>query len=51
VEITQGDLKGLKGEMIKHLNKFKVLIRIEVIQQNLLVNINPSYLKKVGQMA
>ena len=51
VEITQGDLKGLKGEMIKHLNKFKVLIRIEVIQQNLLVNINPSFLKKVGQMA
>ena len=51
VEIIEGDLKGLKGEMIKHLNKFKVLIRIEVIQQNLLVNINPSYLKKVGQMA
>ena len=50
VEITEGELKGLKGEMIKHLNKFKVLIRIEVIQQNLLVNINPSYLKKVGQM-
>ncbi len=50
VEITQGDLKGLKGEMVEHLNKYKVLIRIEAIQQNLLVNINPSYLKKVGQM-
>lgn len=49
VEVTKGNLKGLNGELIQHLNKFKVLIRIEVIQQNLLVNINPSYLKKMEQ--
>jgi len=49
VEVTQGGLQGLKGEMVKHLNKFKVLIRLEVIDQNLLVNINPSYLKKMEE--
>ncbi len=49
VEVTQGNLQGLEGEMVKHLNKFKVLIRLEVIDQNLLVNINPSYLKKMEE--
>ena len=51
VEVTTGDLKGLKGEMVEHLNRFKVLIRLEVIQQNIIININPSYLKKVEQTA
>lgn len=46
VEINTGKLKGLKGELVQHLNKYKVLIRIESINQNLLVHINPSYLKK-----
>ncbi|MFP4605959.1 MAG: UpxY family transcription antiterminator [Bacteroidales bacterium] len=49
VEVKQGRLKGLQGEMVRHLNKYKVLIRIEVIQQNLMVNINPSYLKKMEE--
>lgn len=47
VEITHGKLKGLLGEMVYHLNKYKVLIRIESINQNILVRINPSDLKKV----
>ena len=47
VEITHGKLKGLTGEMVYHLNKYKVLIRIESINQNILVRINPSDLKKV----
>ena len=47
VEIQTGNLKGIQGELIKQLNRYKVLIRIDVIQQNLLVNINPSYLKKL----
>lgn len=51
VEVTQGGLKGLQGEMVEHLNKFKVLIRLEIVQQNILVNINPSYLKKVEKTA
>ncbi len=47
VEVTQGSLKGLVGEMVYHLNKYKVLVRVESINQNILIKINPSYLKKV----
>ncbi len=47
VEVTQGSLKGLVGEMVHHLNKYKVLVRVESINQNILIKINPSYLKKV----
>lgn len=47
VEVTRGSLKGLLGELIYHLNKYKVLIRIESINQNILVRLNPSFLKKV----
>ncbi len=47
VEVTQGSLKGLVGEMVHHLNKYKVLVRIESVNQNILIRINPSYLKKV----
>ncbi|MFP4622418.1 MAG: UpxY family transcription antiterminator [Bacteroidales bacterium] len=48
VEIQAGGLKGFKGELVQQLNRYKVLLRIDVIQQNLLININPSYLKKVA---
>ena len=47
VEITKGSLKGFFGEMVHHLNKYKVLVRISSINQNILIRINPSYLKKV----
>jgi len=47
VEVTRGSLKGLLGELVHHLNKYKVLIRIESINQNILVRLNPSFLKKV----
>jgi len=49
VAINGGNLKGLKGELIKHVNRYKVLIRIDAIQQNLLININPSLLEKVAE--
>lgn len=47
VHVEKGSLKGLYGEMVHHLNKYKVLVRIESINQNILIRINPSYLKKV----
>lgn len=47
VEIQTGKLKGFKGELVKQLGRYKVLLRIDAIQQNLLININPSYLKKL----
>ena len=49
VKVTGGNLQGLKGELIKHVNRYKVLIRIDAIQQNLLININPSLLEKVQE--
>ena len=49
VKVTGGNLQGLKGELIKHVNRYKVLIRIDAIQQNLLININPSLLEKVSE--
>ncbi|MFP4025531.1 MAG: UpxY family transcription antiterminator [Thiohalospira sp.] len=47
VKVEHGSLKGLEGELVYHLNKYKVLVRIESINQNILIRINPSYLKKV----
>jgi len=47
VMVESGTLKGLFGEMVHHLNKYKVLVRIESINQNILIKINPSHLKKV----
>lgn len=47
VEIIHGSLKGFFGEMVHHLNKYKILVRISSINQNILIRINPSYLKKV----
>jgi transcriptional antiterminator RfaH len=47
VKVEHGSLKDLKGELVHHLNKYKVLVRIESINQNILIRINPSYLKKV----
>ena len=47
VEVSEGSLKGLLGEMVHHLNKYTVLVRIESINQNILIKINPSHLKKV----
>lgn len=47
VRVEEGLLKGLEGELVYHLNKYKVLVRIESINQNILIRINPSNLKKV----
>ncbi len=47
VKVEHGSLKNLEGELVHHLNKYKVLVRIASINQNILIRINPSYLKKV----
>ncbi len=47
VMVESGSLKGLYGELVHHLNKYKVLVRITSINQNILIKINPSHLKKV----
>jgi transcription antitermination factor NusG len=47
VEVSRGKLKGLRGELIEHVNQKKVLIRLETIQQNILVHIHPAFLDKL----
>ena len=51
VKVTKGHLKNFSGELIQHLNKYKVLVRLDIVQQNLLIHVNPSYLEKVQQEA
>lgn len=46
IEVTLGSMKGLKGELVKTGRKSRVLVRIDHINQNLLVNIPASYLTK-----
>ena len=46
IYIERGSLKGLKGILIEHRAKQKVLIRINSIKQNILLNIHPAFLKK-----
>jgi transcriptional antiterminator RfaH len=47
VEVEHGVLSGLTGELIKIKNKKKVLVRIDRIDQNLIVDIPAAFLKKL----
>ncbi|NOZ45981.1 MAG: UpxY family transcription antiterminator [Chlorobi bacterium] len=49
VEVERGPLKELKGYLVTYHGKHKVLIRIDVINQNLLLEIPASFLRKVYQ--
>ena len=44
VKVAMGQLKGLTGELVQESKKNRFLVRIEEINQNLLVNIPSSYL-------
>ena len=45
VEVTQGAMKGLQGELVEYRGKKKVVIRIDTIGQNLLVDIPAAYVR------
>lgn len=47
VEVDRGALKGLRGNLIHYNGKYKVLIRIDIINQNILVEIPVTHLQKV----
>ena len=47
VEVNSGPLKELRGFLVHYHGKHKVLIRIDSIDQNLLVDIPVAFLKKV----
>ena len=46
VEVYRGALKGFKGILVEYKGQKRALLRIEAINQSLLVEIHPSNLKK-----
>jgi len=46
VEVTAGALKGLKGELISEGNRRRLLIRIDRIDQNLVIELSPGLVKR-----
>lgn len=48
IEVTEGSLKGLKGELIGLKGKKKVLIRLDVIDKNILIDIPLTMIRKFG---
>lgn len=46
VYVERGSLKGLKGILIEHRARQKVLVRIDSIEQNIFINIHTALLKK-----
>jgi transcription antitermination factor NusG len=47
VEVTSGSLVGLTGELIRIGNKNRVVIRIDRLDQNLVVKIPKAFLRKI----
>jgi len=47
VEVMTGSLKGLTGELIKTGRKKRVIIRIDKLEQNIVVTIPVSFLRKI----
>lgn len=49
VEVTTGPLKGLMGELVKVGSRKRVVVRIEKIEQNIILAISPAFLKKISR--
>jgi len=47
VEVTTGALKGLSGELIRIGSKKKMVIRLDKLDQNIIVTIPVTFLKKI----
>jgi transcriptional antiterminator RfaH len=47
VEVVSGSLVGLTGELIKIGNRNRFIIRIDSLEQNLILNIPKTFLKKI----
>jgi transcriptional antiterminator RfaH len=47
VEVTSGSLRGLTGELISFGGKKRVVVRIDRLDQNIIVTIPSTFLKKV----
>jgi transcriptional antiterminator RfaH len=47
VEVVRGTLQGFKGVLVDYKGKKRALLRIDAINQSLMVEIAPSFLKKI----
>lgn len=47
VLVEQGPLKGMEGKFVNYKGRNRVLLQIDAINQNLLIDINPGFVKKV----
>lgn len=45
--VDKGALKGLEGRFVHYKGRNRVLLQIDAINQNMVIDINPAYLKKV----
>ena len=49
VEVIKGVLKGFRGMLIKYKGKRKAQLKIEAINQSLIVDISPGFLKRIKE--
>jgi len=49
VEVVAGSLKGLMGELVKTGSRKRFLVRIDKIEQNIILTISPAFLKKISK--
>lgn len=49
IEVIGGPLQGTRGELIKLRGKKRVLLRIDYLEESMLVDIAPEYLKVIDQ--
>ncbi len=47
VEVTRGALRGLQGMFVQFKGQKRVLMHIDAINQKLLIDINPAFIKKM----
>jgi ribosomal protein L24 len=47
IEVIRGSLKGLHGMFVHYKGRKRILMQIEAINQQLLIDINPAFVKKM----
>jgi transcription antitermination factor NusG len=47
VEVTTGPMRGIKGTFVDYSGKKYILIQIDALKQNIIVTINPIFIRKL----
>ncbi len=48
VIVEKGALQGMEGKFVNYKGRHRVLLQIDTINQNLMIDINPGFIKKVS---